>query len=214
MLNCIARFAQAFIGFVKNLRYYNKNKDCTEVKASIAIRNFVLALKPKIIFWDIYISVSLGIMAGLVSYLKQNYIFMNVLLVSSTTPQIAATPVLLFAILFLCGCIINQKLALLADGLCHKLENITDKISIHKVFYISLFSCLLFNSYIVTIFLLESVKSYGMLCVMIIEFNFLQPLASILLIMYINMFKNVATFFSYFITKKANDENILRALRS
>lgn len=140
--------------------------------------------------------------------------FMNVILVGFTTPQLASTPVLLIVTLFLCGCIINQKLVLLADGLCHKLENITDKISIHKVFYISLFSCLLFNSYLITIFLLEPVKSYAMLYVMIIEFNLLQPMMSALLIMYINMFKNVATFFSYFITKKANDENILRALRS
>lgn len=214
MLNYIARFAQAFVGFVKNLRYYNANKDYVKVKFSIVIRNFFLALKPRVIFWDIYLSVSLGVMAGLISYIKQNYAFMNVVLVSFTTPQLAATPILLIVTLSLCGCIINQKLALLADGLCHKLENITNRISIHKVFYISLFSCFLFNSYLITIFLLEPVKSYDMLYVMIIEFNFLQPIVSVLLIMYVNMFKNVATFFSYFITKNANDENILRALKS
>lgn len=192
-----------------SLRKVNRNKPKEPKKHTFTeFKKFLINISFKNIIRLFVLGPSIGIGFALFCYNVRNYYLMNVVLITFTAPQIIVTCLIIFFILLVPVAFLNKKLTVFGDGVCLKIENLTQKINPHRLFYVSLFAWLLFDSYMVTIFLLEPVKSYNLLYVIIIQFNLIQPCWTGIFNLYIKMLVEFTRVVIQKIDTKIHDEDI------
>lgn len=202
-----------FLSTTKNiwmsLRNINKNKPkLPKITIYNRFKNFVKTISHRHIARIIFLAPILGIGSALFCYNIRNYTLMNVILISFTAPQLIFTLLIILFVLLIPTLFLNKRLTLLGDGVCFKIEKLSQKVNLQRLFYISLFAGLLFDSYMTTIFLLEPVKSYAPLYVFIIQFSFLQPYLTLMFNLYVHMLVEFIQVVTIKIDTKIHDEDI------
>lgn len=202
-----------FLSTTKNLwmsvRKVNKNKPKQPKKHIFAeAKNFLIRISFKNIIRIFFLAPSIGVSFALYCYNLKNYYLMRVILVIFTAPQIIVTCLIIFFILLIPAVFLNKKLTVFGDGVCLKIENLTQKINPHRLFYISLFAWLVFDSYMVTIFLLEQATSFKLLYAIIIQFNLMQPFWTGIFNLYIKMLLEFTRVVIQKIDTKIHEEDI------
>lgn len=195
------------ISIWKGVRTNNINEIKIKSDKYKAIICFVKKIDVKLILKIGLIAPCSGIMLALLSHHFKNYSLMSILLLTFTAPQVVISIYVILFILFVPIIFDNKKLTIFGDGVCYKVENITQKISIHNLLYISWFAWCLFDSFMITAFLIEPVKSYSLLYLFIFQFNLIQPFWTLLSKLYLKMMIEFIQVVVHKINTKLHDDD-------